>query len=115
MKEESRSEGMEVSNEAIAALAAQAVSEIEGVAVYQHKAPGSITSRVKREFMHKGVKVSREDDSCRLGLYLKVDYGARIPTLAREVRKKVKSYVEGLTEIKVEDVEVTIEDVEPPE
>ena len=114
MKEDARSESVEVSSEAIAALAAQAAGEVEGATVVQNKSSGSLTSRVKREFVHKGIRVIRDDETCRIGVYLKVDYGINIPDLAGEVRKRVKEYVEGLTEIKVEDVEITIEDVEPP-
>ncbi len=114
MKEETRSESVEVSNEAIAALAAQAAGDVEGAAVCQQKPVEILTSRVKREFVYKGVKVSREEESCRLSLYLKVDYGINIPELAREARRKVKEYVEGLTDVVVEDVEIVIEDVEPP-
>ncbi|MDD3718256.1 MAG: Asp23/Gls24 family envelope stress response protein [Actinomycetota bacterium] len=114
MKEDVRSEGIEVSSEAIATLAAQAANEVEGATVYVARPSSSITSRVKREFMHKGIKVSREEDTCRLGVYLKVDYGTNIPALAEEVRAKVKEYVEGLTELKVEDIEIVIEDIEPP-
>jgi len=114
VKEDSRNESVEVSREAIAALAAQAASGVEGAAICQQKPVEILTSRVKREFVHKGVKVSREEESCRLSLYLKVDYGTNMPVLAQEVRKKVKEYVEGLTDITVEDVEVVIEDIEPP-
>jgi uncharacterized alkaline shock family protein YloU len=114
VKEEPRSENIEVSNEAIATLAAQAAGEVEGATVFQQKSAGGLTSRVKREFVHKGIKVVREDGSCRLGVYLKVDYGTNIPGLAVEVKRKVKEYVEGLTDIAVEDIEVVIEDIEPP-
>ncbi|RJP33057.1 MAG: Asp23/Gls24 family envelope stress response protein [Actinobacteria bacterium] len=114
MKEDARGEGVEVSNEAIAALAAQAAGDIEGVTVIQQKPVELLTSRVKREFVHMGVKVSREEDACRMSLYLKIDYGMSIPALAQEVRNKVKEYVEGLTDIKVEDIEIVVEDVEPP-
>ncbi len=114
MKEDARGESIEVSNEAIAALAAQAAGEVEGATVLAQKTPGGLTSRVKREFVHKGVKVSREDGTCRLSVYLKVDYGANIPTIAAEVRKKVREYVEGLTEKAVDEVDIIIEDVEPP-
>ena len=115
MKEDERSESLEVSNEAIATLAAQAADEVEGASVFQQRSSGGITSRVKREFMHKGIKISREEETCRLSVYLKVDYGTNIPALAAEIKEKVKEYVEGLTEIKVEDVEVVVEDIEPPD
>ncbi len=114
MKEDLRSENVEVSNEAIAALAVQAANEVEGAAVFQQKSSGGLTSRVKREFLQKGIKVIREAGTCRLEVHLRVDYGTNIPGLAIEVKQKVKEYVEGLTDIAVEDIEVVIEDIEPP-
>jgi len=115
LKEDARSESVEVSSEAIAALAAQAAEEVEGAAVVHHRPSGGLTSRVKREpFPHKGIKVVREDGICRIGVYLKVEYGTSMPAIAAEVRSKVKEYVEGLTEVEVEAVEINIEDVEPP-
>jgi uncharacterized alkaline shock family protein YloU len=115
MKDESKNEGVEVSREAIATLAAQAAGGVEGVKVCQPKAVGSFASRVKREYVHKGIKVEKGDEgSYKLSVYLRVGYGLSIPALAQEVRKKVKEYVEGLTEVEVEDVEVVIEDIEVP-
>ncbi len=115
MKDESRNETVEVSREAIAALANQAAGGVEGVRVCQPKAVGSLASRVKREYIHKGVKVDKGDDgSYKLSVYLRVGYGLSIPALAQEVSKKVKEYVEGLTDVEVVDVEVVIEDIEVP-
>lgn len=112
MREEVNGENVEVSREAIAALAAQAACEVDGVMGCQLKTVDSITSRVKREFVHQGVKLEKEDDSYRLSVYLRVRYGVNLPTLAQEVRRKVKEYVEGLTQEEVKEVEVVIEDIE---
>lgn len=112
MKEDAKSEAVEVSREAIATLAAQAASEVDGVEGCRQKIVDTITSRVKREYVHKGVKVEGGDAPYRLVLYLRVRYGVHLPSLAEEVRKKVKEYVEGLTEVGVEEVEIVIDDVE---
>lgn len=111
---DARSEGVDVSREAIATLAAQAAEEVPGVVACCLKPVESLTSRVRREFIHKGVKVDREDGDLRLSLFLKVEYGVNLGALAREVAEKVKGYVEGLTELKVLGVEVVIEDVSLP-
>jgi uncharacterized alkaline shock family protein YloU len=111
MREEMNGENIEVSREAVAALAAQAACKVDGVVACQLKTVDSITSRVKREFVHKGVKLEKDDDSYRLSVYLHVRYGVNLPSLAREVRKKVKEYVEGLTQEEVKEVEVVIEDI----
>ena len=112
MREEVNGENVEVSKEAIATLAAQAACKVDGVIGCQQKTVDSITSRVKREFVHSGVKLEKEDDSYRLSIYLRVRYGVNIPTLAREVRAKVKEYVEGLTKEEVKEIEIIIEDIE---
>ncbi|MBN2025501.1 MAG: Asp23/Gls24 family envelope stress response protein [Actinobacteria bacterium] len=114
MKEDARGENIDVSSEAIAALASQAASDIEGVTVIQQRPVESLTSRVKREFVHMGVKVNREEEAYRLSIYIRVDYGKSIPDLAWEIKNKVKEYVEGLTDIKIEEVEIIVEDIEPP-
>ncbi len=111
---ETRGEGVEVSREAIAALAAQAACEIPGVVACHQSPVESIASRVKREFLHRGIKVERSDGAYRLSVHLRVEYGVNLPSLAREVRRKVKEYVEGLTDVRVEEVDVVIEDIEPP-
>jgi uncharacterized alkaline shock family protein YloU len=115
VKEDFKGEGVEVSREVIATLASQAATAVPGVAGCQLKRGESITSRVKRGFVHKGVKVEREDDGYRLSIYLRVCYGSHLPTLAEEVARKVKEYVEGLTEASIDEVEVVIEDVDTPD
>jgi len=112
VRDEVNGENVEVSREAIAALAAQAACKVDGVVNCQLKAVDSITSLVKREFVHSGVKLEKDDDSYMLSVYLHVRYGVNLPTLAQEVRSKVKEYVEGLTQEEVKEVEVVIEDIE---
>ncbi len=105
---------MEVSREAIATLAAQAACQVPGVVSCYRSPVDSLASKVRREFVHKGVKVEEAEGAYRLGVHLRVEYGINFPSLAREVREKVREYVEGLTDVRVEEVEVVIEDVEPP-
>jgi uncharacterized alkaline shock family protein YloU len=104
VKEDFKGEGVEVSREVIATLASQAATAVPGVAGCQLKRGESITSRVERE-----------DDGYRLSIYLRVCYGSHLPTLAEEVARKVKEYVEGLTEASIDEVEVVIEDVDTPD
>jgi uncharacterized alkaline shock family protein YloU len=114
VKEDFRGERMEVSREVIATLAAQAATAVPGVAACQRKKAESLASKVKREFVHKGVKVEKEEDGYRLSVTLRVCYGYHLPSLAEEVAKKVKEYVEGLTEASIDEVEIVIEDVQLP-
>ncbi len=114
MKEEIRSEAVEVSREAVAALVIQAVDGVKGAVLSQQKPVVSIASLVKRGSPQKGVKVSREEEAFNVSVYLKVDYGMHMPSLAQELAGKIKEYVEGLTDVSIAEVEIVIEDIEPP-
>ncbi len=112
MKDDAGGEAVEISREALASLAAKAASEVEGVAICHQKAVDTLTSRVKREFIHKGVKVDREDTGYRLTLYLRVPFGVHLPSLSEEVRDRVKEYVQGITEVEIEQVDIVVEDID---
>ncbi len=105
-----------VSREVLADLACQAASEVEGVVGCQQPAMESITSRVKREFMQHGIRISEEKDgSLVMDLHLKVRYGASLPELADAVKRKVRDFLSAMADTQVSHVEVIIEDIDFPE
>jgi uncharacterized alkaline shock family protein YloU len=114
VKEETRNEAVEVSRDAVAALVIQAVDGVDGAVLSQQKPVVSIASLVKRGSQQKKVKVSREEESFNVSVYLKVDYGKNMPSLAQELAGKIKEYVEGLTDVHIAEVEIVVEDIEPP-
>jgi uncharacterized alkaline shock family protein YloU len=115
MKDDAGNEMVDVSREAVASLAAKAAASVDGVVACQRKTVDRLTSRVKREFVHKGVEVERDDNGAyHLSFYVHVRYGADIAALAKTLRERIKEYLEGLTEIEVSDIEVIVEDIEIP-
>ncbi len=111
-----KSDRVAVSREVLADLACQAASEIEGVVGCQQPAMESITSRVKREFMQRGVRIIEEKDGAlMMDLHLKVRYGASLPELSQAVKKKVQEFLGAMADTAVTRVEITIEDIEFPE
>ncbi len=115
-EENGKGERVAVSRDVLAGLAWQAASEVEGVVGSQQPAMESITSRVKREFMQRGVRISEEKDgSLVIDLHLRVRYGSRLPDLSQAVKKKVRDFLGAMADTQVLRVEVTIEDIEFPE
>jgi len=115
VREGNKGESVEVSRETIATLASQAASSVDGVVACQRKTVESFASRVKREFVHKGVKVEGEENGpYRLSVYVRVRYGVELPALAASLREKVTEYLQGLAGVDVEDIEVVVEDIEIP-
>ncbi len=113
-EENGKGDKVAVSREVLADLACQAASETPGVVGCQQ--PKSITSRVKREFMQRGVHIIEEKDGgLVMDLHLKVRYGAPLPEVSQAVKKRVREFLEAMADTQVARVEITIEDIEFPE
>ncbi len=106
-------ERIELSREALADLASQAAQGVSGVAGCLQNPVDTLTSRIKREFIHHGVKVEGEDGSYRFEIHIAVCFGDSIPRIAQEMRDRVKEYVEATAGVEVAGVEVIVEDIEP--
>lgn len=107
-------EGSEVkiSDDVIAAIASVAASEVQGVAAMAGNLVGDIGGAILgRKSTTKGVRVASGDKDVILDLYLAVKYGARIPEVAYKVQENVKKSVEGMTDLKVSQVNIHVQGV----
>jgi len=112
MPEETRLGRIEISPAAVATIAAQAVLECYGVV--------GITSRglaevLHRDHRHQGVEVRFQDGESPtkptiiIDIYVIMEYGVRIMTVARNVMKRVKFTVEKALGVPVEQVNVHVQ------
>jgi uncharacterized alkaline shock family protein YloU len=92
-----------ISSEVLARYAADAAREIEGVR-------GLVASQLHR---HRGVRVSGEDGAVTIELHLDVDWGTELPTLGREVQRRVLDYLERMAGSRPAAVNVVIDAVGP--
>ena len=92
-----------ISSEVLARYAADAAREIEGVR-------GLAASQLHR---HRGVRVSGEDGAVTIELHLDVDWGTELPTLGREVQRRVLDYLERMAGSRPAAVNVVIDVVGP--
>jgi uncharacterized alkaline shock family protein YloU len=92
-----------ISSDVLARYAADAAREIEGVR-------GLVASQLHR---HRGVRVSGEDGAVTIELHLDVDWGTELPTLGREVQRRVLDYLERMAGSRPAAVNVVIDAVGP--
>lgn len=112
LNEENRTSQVNISDEVIAAIAGTAASGVQGVAAMTGNIVGSIGGAILgRRNLTKGVRVSSGESDVVLDLYLSVKYGARIPEVAYKVQESVKKSVEGMTELKVAQVNIHVQGV----
>ena len=70
-----------------------------------------ISKFLGKKSLAKGVRVKVTGHSCRIAVYVTVEYGCNIPEVAMKLQKKVKSAVDEMTEYTAEFVDVHIEGV----
>ena len=59
----------------------------------------------------KGIKVDKEENKVKIDVNIIVEYGTRIPDVAFEIQNRVKTSVENMTGLKVEEVNVHVQGV----
>ena len=105
-------EGIQISDDVVAVIAGVAVSEVPGVAGMAGGFAGGISEVFsgKKNFA-KGIKVEAGEKETRIDVNIIVEYGVRIPDVAFEIQNRVKKAVEGMTGLKVVDVNVHVQGV----
>lgn len=90
-----------IAEEVIAAIAVDAVREVEGVSGMMTNLGGSVTDLVtNKKNAQKGaksVKIESEDGVMNLEIYLTVAYGNPVLEVAENAQKAVKSAIEAMT------------------
>lgn len=108
-------ERIELSRDALADLASQAVLEVSGVVECLQSPVEALASRIKREFIRHGVKVEEESGGYRFTVHVSVRFGESIPRIAEEISRRVREYMEGAAGVRVSGVDVVVEGVDFPE
>ena len=101
-----------VSEDAIAAIAALAATDIEGVASMAGNLTNAIIAKLGVKNLSKGVKIILDGDRVSVDLSLNVDFGTSIPDISEKVKERVKSQVENMTGLTVTEVDVHIHRVD---
>lgn len=111
-EEVSEGEGIQISNDVIAVIAGVAVSEVQGVSSMAGGFAGGISEVLSgKKNLAKGIKVDKDESKVKIDVNIVVEYGTRIPDVAFEIQNRVKTSVENMTGLKVEEVNVHVQGV----
>ncbi|NLZ44357.1 MAG: Asp23/Gls24 family envelope stress response protein [Clostridia bacterium] len=110
-----------IANEVVGIIAGLAATEVRGVAGMSGGVVDGISELLKKKSLSKGVRVEVGEKEAAIDLYVVIEYGARIPDVAISIQENVKRAIEGMTGLKVVEVNVHIQGVQfqqeeaPPE
>jgi len=103
---------VEVSPTAIASLASQAVLECYGVVGMATKDLASGIVQILQPASHRrGVDVQIDDEEIAVDLYVVIEYGTRIATVAHNIQSTVKYTLEKALGVPVAAVNIHVQDL----
>lgn len=111
IEEKEAENSIQIADDVVAVIAGLAATEVEGVAAVAGNITADIMGKVGIRTLTKGVKVDIEEKAAKVSLKLVMLYGYNIPLTCSQVQEKVKSTIENMTGLLVEDVSVHIVDV----
>jgi len=104
-----------ISKDVLAVISGIAASEIEGIAGMSGGLVDSLSEKFRKHDHRRGVKVETHDQAVTVSLYILVEYGFKIPEVARRLQANVKDAIENMTDLTVQAVNVHVQDVAFPE
>jgi uncharacterized alkaline shock family protein YloU len=101
-----------ISEDVLATVAGMATTECYGlVGMASKNAKDGFVELLKKENLSRGVKVLAEGEEIVIDLYIIVEFGTKISTVADNIISKVKYTLESLTGLKVKRVNINVQGV----
>ncbi len=103
-----------ISEEVLAAIAAAAALEVEGVSSLSANLGSDIAELLGKKNLARGVRVKMEDEMVAVDLSVLMAYGATIPEMSKSVQEGIKSAIESMTGLEVSAVNLNVSGISLP-
>ncbi len=104
---------IKIPDDVISVCAINAATRTKGVAGLSGGLSDSITENILgKEPLSKGTKVTQTSSGITIDLFIKVNYGVKIPSVAWDLQRNVKKEIETMTDKAVLAVNVNVQGVE---
>lgn len=104
---------VKIPDEVISVCAINAATRTKGVASLAGGLSDSITENILgKEPLSKGTKVTQTSGGITIDLFVKVNYGVKIPSVAWDLQRNVKKEIETMTDKTVLAVNIHVQGVE---
>ena len=99
---------VKIADEVIAIIAGLAATEVKGVAGMCGNITNELVSKLGMKNLSKGVRVIVEGSHVSVDLAIELDYGVSIAQISKKVQEKVKTAIENMTGLTIDEVNVRI-------
>lgn len=115
MEENTVKDEVQIAEEVVASIAGMAIKDLKGVV----KLAGGFTEEISEAFgkknLGKGIRVDIKENAVRLEVSIVVQYGVKIPEIAKKIQEKIKNDVENMTGYKINKIIVKVQGIEKKE
>lgn len=99
---------VKIADEVIAIITGLAATEVKGVAGMCGNITNELVSKLGMKNLSKGVRVIVEGSHVSVDLAIELDYGVSIAQISKKVQEKVKTAIENMTGLTIDEVNVRI-------
>jgi uncharacterized alkaline shock family protein YloU len=104
---------VKIANDVIVAYVCDAVLNTPGVIDFSGGLSDTISQTILgKESKYKGLKIDESEGVYNIDIYVIVGYGVRIPDIAWNIQKNVKSKLEDVMEIEISNVNIHVQGVQ---
>lgn len=108
LQEDENKGTIKIADDVVARIAVIAATEVEGISAMAGNVTADLLQKVGVKNLAKGVRVEVNERKVKIQLALVMEYGYNIPSTCQYVQTKVKTTVENMTGLEVQDVDVRI-------
>ena len=102
---------VQIADDVVAIIAGLAATDVKGVSALVGNVTNEIISKLGKKNLGKGIRVEVANNAVTVDMSLILEYGYSIPKTSEQVQEKVKSAIENMTGLTVEEVNVRIASV----
>lgn len=100
-----------IADDVVTTIIGLAASDVKGVSSLAGNATRDVISRVGTKSLSKGVRLTIDGDEVNVSLAVNIRYGYNVPDTCAKVQDRVKSAVETMTGLKVNEVNIRVASV----
>lgn len=106
---------VKIADDVVSVIASMAANEVDGVGGMTGSLAGDLVEKLGKKNLSKGIKVDVTDTSVAISLSLLIEYGYKLPEVAKNVQKAVKNAVEAMTGLSVSEVNIMVQGIVFPQ
>lgn len=102
---------VQIADDVVAIIAGLAATDVKGVAALAGNVTNEIISKLGKKNLSKGIKVQVVNNTVTVDMSLILDYGYSVLKVSSAVQDKVKSAIENMTGLIVDEVNIRVASV----